>query len=188
MPPRPNPWKGFVLGLIGGAVGVMAMDYYQQKLGPALFSSDDEGDSQGQQNQPPGRQPLASLTLIGQQHRQDESSTAALGRIMYTRMAGEEPNQETKSTLSYGVHWGYGILQGGVYGLMRARTQFSSIWSGPGFGLGLWLFGDELAVPLLGLQDGPTAYASQTHLNRAAMHLVYGTVTGLTTQLLQRFL
>ncbi|CAN5766745.1 hypothetical protein BH10CHL1_BH10CHL1_29710 [soil metagenome] len=71
---------------------------------------------------------------------------------------------------------------------MRAEVSGPDLVGGSLLGLGLWLFGDELAMPLLGLQEGPVAYSTTTHLNRMAMHLVYGTSTALTMKLLQQLI
>lgn len=178
-----NPWKGFVLGLVGGLVGVMAMDYFQQQISPLIFGSESQESSHTGEHPP-----LSSITLVGRQHREDESATAALGRILRTRTVGEEPDAGEKTDLSYLIHWAYGIFQGGLYGATRAGAGVPDLGAGALFGIGLWLLGDELVVPLLGLQEGPTAYSAQTHLNRAAMHWVYGTATATATQLLARLL
>lgn len=119
-------------------------------------------------------------------YRPDESATAALGRIAYNAVEQREPSKETKSELSNLVHWSYGILQGGLYGVSRGEVEYGDVVGGMVLGAGLWLLGDELAVPLLGLQDGPTASPPSTHLNRLALHLTYGVATAATTQLLKR--
>lgn len=178
-------------GLLGGAVGVLAMDLFRQNVSPMLMSQDNgqgaNGNTRGGQGSQ-GRQggPLDSISLVGQQHRPEESSTAALGRIMYNAVEHHDPDKETKSELSNLVHWSYGILQGGVYGVSRGEAVYGDALGGMVFGAGLWLLGDELAVPMLGLQEGPTASPPSTHLNRLALHLVYGVATAATTQLLKR--
>ncbi len=52
------------------------------------------------------------------------------------------------------------------------------------FGAGLWLLGDELAVPLLGLSDRPTSYPVTSHLQSLAQHLGFGVATAATTGVL----
>jgi uncharacterized membrane protein YagU involved in acid resistance len=56
------------------------------------------------------------------------------------------------------------------------------------FGAGLWLIGDELIVPLLGVQRGPTAVSFTQHLNRLGAHLFYGWSTAAITRALSKFL
>jgi len=181
-------WKNFTVGLVGGAVGVLVMDLFRQHVSPMLMDQDNGQGANGNAREGQGGQERqrASLSLIGQHHRPDESATAALGRIMYQAVEQQPPDQKTKSELSNLVHWSYGILQGGVYGVSRSEQAYGDPLGGMAFGAGLWLLGDELAVPLLGLQDGPTASAPSTHLNRLALHLAYGFATAATTQLLKR--
>ena len=71
-----------------------------------------------------------------------------------------------------------------MYGALREDAEFPDLAGGIAFGAALWLFNDELLVPLLGLQDGPTAAPPVQHVNRLGAHLAYGSATALTTQLL----
>ena len=66
--------------------------------------------------------------------------------MVYHLLENQDPDKETKEELSYAVHYGYGILQGGVYGLSRTGRDDVDLTGGLLFGTGLWLFGDELAV------------------------------------------
>ena len=177
-----SSWQAVTTGLLGGAIGVLALDLFQQQLSPLLMGDNNEAGGNGHAT----IGALDDIAVIGQHHRPQESSTAALGRIVYHLLENQEPDKETKEELSYAVHYGYGILQGGVYGLSRAERDDVDLTGGLLFGAGLWLFGDELAVPLLGLQDGPTASPPATHLNRLAAHFVYGATTAVATQLLRR--
>ena len=177
-----NRWRGAALGVAGGLVGLLAMRVYQQHLAPALSDAVSDNSRQQEEQQ---EQPLDSIAVVGEHHKEDESSTAALGRILYQSLTGEEPqSDELKTTLSYLVHWGFGTLQGGVYGALREDAEFPDLAGGVAFGAALWLFNDELLVPLLGLQDGPTAAPPVQHVNRLGAHLAYGSVTAATTQLL----
>ena len=73
---------------------------------------------------------------------------------------------------------------GGVYGAVRGGVRFPDLVAGLVYATGLWLVGDELVVPLLGLQSGPTAASLVQHFNRLAAHLIYGAVLSVTTQVL----
>jgi hypothetical protein len=177
-----NRWKGFVLGVAGSVAGLMAMAYYWQIV-PALFKGE---SSQGSKNDA-GEAPSQDISLIGKQYREDESSTAALGRIIYSQIVGQEPrSQETETALSYLIHWVYGMLAGGVYGAVAGRSKGLAIKGGLAYGTALWLYGDEAMVPLLGLQGGPMAVSPAQHAHRLGAHLAYGLGTAAATQLLQR--
>lgn len=128
-----------------------------------------------------------SMSLVGPQHEPGESATAALGRIAYHKLTGRAPSAETKSKLSWLVHIGYGLLVASGYGALRARGHHDAFRDGVVFGAGLWLLGDELAVPLLGLADKPTAYHPTRHAQSLAQHLGFGVATAATTHFLEGF-
>jgi hypothetical protein len=146
---EPNRWKGCVLGAIGGAVGVIAMRYYWKAV-RAITGSDPRTESHGT----PETDALDLISVIGTHHQESESSTAAVGRIAYQFVTGKEPEaQETKTTLSYLVHWLLSMFMDGVYGAIRGRTDVPDLQGGLALGLGLWFFGDELAFPSQTMQD-----------------------------------
>jgi len=135
-----------------------------------------------------GPHPLDDISLVGIHHGPEESSTAAIGRLAYQRVAGKPPeSDETKTLLSYLVHYGYGSLQGGLFGALNEGGRFGTVPAGAAYGAGMWLFGDEGVVSLLGLADGPGKYPLSQHLHRLGAHLAYGLVTAMVTTALRRF-
>jgi hypothetical protein len=179
---QPNRWKGALLGLIGGAVGTYAMSEHIKIV--SWF----DGDNPLAKTVQDGPHAFDHISLIGNHHQPDESSTAAVGRIAYHALTGKDPDDETKNVLSYLVDYGYGALQGGVYGAFTGTSVSRDLLAGPVFGTIIWLLGDEGAVSLLGLADGPTKYPLSQHLHRWAVHIAYGTVTAATTTALRRLL
>jgi hypothetical protein len=185
-----NRWKGFVTGSLAGIAGLAAMGWYFKAVAPLVsdFLQGDrepEGAEGGERDRKSSS--LEDISIVGRQHRPGESSTAALGRIAYAATFGSEPRaKETRTLLSYLVHWGYGILQGGTYGALRVDAEAPDLAGGAVFGAGLWLLGDELAVPALGLQEGPGAVTVAQHVNRAGAHLCYGAATAFSYQVLRR--
>ncbi len=142
-----------------------------------------ENNRAGNQDHQGEHGPFDSISLVGKHYKEGESSTAALGREIDRQLTGKEPSaRETQELLSYLVHWVYGPLMGGVYGALRGGVRFLDMVGGLTYATGLWLFGDELAVPILGLQAGPTASSLVQHFNRLAAHLLYGAVVSVTTQ------
>jgi hypothetical protein len=170
-----NRWRGFVLGCMGGAAGVWAMNAFMARSSD-LFQKIPGDRLAGKQR---------SISLVGRQHQEGESSTAALGRMLYHRATGEDPkSDDLKKTLGNMVHWGYGITMGGVWGASRFRP--AGLQRGAVYGSALWLGGDEVAVPLLGLSSAPSAHPPSEHLQTLAAHCVYGAVTAAATGLLKR--
>ena len=180
---KSNRWQGFILGLAGSVAGLLAMGLYWRYIAPLLTNEENEKNSKSQSK------PLDDISLIGKNYKKGESSTAALGRLIYRQITGAAPKSaEAKTILSNLVHWGYGLLQGGLYGLWRSSASGLDPQGGLLYGTVLWLLGDELAVPLLGLQSGPTAAPPMQHLNRLGAHWAYGLGTAVVTQMLRRLL
>lgn len=178
-------WRGFALGAMGGIAGLLAMRVYWASIkrvtgfDPRKTGHDMEGDTPHQ---------LDDISLIGQHHKKDESSTAAIGRIAYETIMGRTPDQQTRSALSYGVHWLISLSIAGLYGALRHEESTPDLLGGALLGTGLWALGDEGLMPLLGLTDGPTAYSLDLHAHGLGAHLAYGLATSSTTQLLDDLL
>lgn len=184
----PNPYRGAVLGLIGGVVGVLAMGQYWVRVAPLMTpKSTDSEEQKGEEKQPAPDQNI--ISPLGQQHESGESSTAAMGRIVYRTITGKIPGKETRAALSEGVHWGFGILSGALFGVLTTRYSNrpgASPLTGIAFGAALWALNDEGLVSLLGLQDGPAASPVSGHMNRLGAHAFYGAGLGLSVWLLDR--
>ncbi|MDB4956794.1 MAG: hypothetical protein JWO36_4363 [Myxococcales bacterium] len=123
-----------------------------------------------------------SMSLVGVQHHADEAATDAIARIAYEKLLHHEPSPPQKQRLSSLVHLGYGLAVAALYGAITSRRDVDALRSGFLLGAALWLFGDELVVPLLGLTDKPTAYHPTRHLQSLVAHLGYGLATAATTR------
>ena len=176
--PEPNPLEAFLLGVVGANLGLAAMTLYQNYAAKPIFDASPEADKD-----PSGS--LDSISAVGKQHEDGESSTAAVGRKALEAATGEGPrNADAAKALSYGVHWGFGMLAGGVYGALRSgkKDVGTDLGVGLAFGAGLWALADEVVVPMLGLQEGPTKAPKTQHANRLAAHLLYGAGLAIGTQ------
>lgn len=183
-------WKAWVTGVLGSIVGLLAMRYYWQKLAPALqdMAPANLKEPIAKMNNPTDDE-LPFVDAFGHHSKKDETATEAVGRIAYSSVTGEEPeSEETKSMLSNQVHWAYGLMQGGMYGLRHRDAGWPDISGGVRNGVLLWLIGDEFMVPALGLQGGPKQVSPVQHANRLGAHIAYGLGTAATTQLLRRVL
>jgi len=164
-----------IKGLVGGAAGLAMMQLAHAAMKPLVKRA---------RSKP--AEPDRSISLVGDHHRRDEGATDALGRIAYTTITHREPSDRTKAALSWAVHLAYGLAMASLYGAVRGRPLRAShaVGSGALFALGLWLVGDELAVPLLGLADKPTAYPAIRHVDSLVAHLAYGITTATTANTL----
>jgi uncharacterized membrane protein YagU involved in acid resistance len=157
------------IGALGGAAGLLVMEGLRQVTKPMVERAPKPSDDGSPEDR--------SISPLGVQHEQDESATDAVGRLAHVRMTGRSPSAGTKRKLSWAVHLGYGLVVAAGYGLLRAGRVRHSWREGAAFGAALWLMGDQLAVPLLGLSDKPSAYPAARHLQSLATHIGFGIAT-----------
>jgi hypothetical protein len=171
------------LGVAGGAVGLAAMSGYWKAV--SLLSLDEP--VQREPAREPG--PFDSIAPFGSLRRAGEPSTEAAGRIAFRLVTGEEPrSRETLQALSTAVHYGFGLVMGGLFGAIRGPAAPPDAIAGLAFGAALWLSAHELVVPLAGLGDGPTAEPIAMHAHELGGHLAYGLAAAAATQALRRLL
>jgi uncharacterized membrane protein YagU involved in acid resistance len=122
-----------------------------------------------------------------QEPREEENATEKLARKVAEPL-GFQLEGERKRKAGTLVHWSYGIAWGALYGALHRRVPFAGRLFGLGFGLGLFLFGDELLVPALKLGPSPRKTPLTLHASALAAHLAYGTATEGSYRLLRRAL
>jgi hypothetical protein len=167
-------------GLLGGAAGLLAMELVKRVTAPL---------GKRRAPEPAGEKLTArsSISVIGRHHGPDESATDALGRILYENLVGRAPSPAAQRKLSWAVHIGYGLVAASLYAAIRGgrdRGGAGTVIGGALFGAGLWLLGEELVAPLLGLSEKPTSYPVASHLQSLAQHLGFGVATAAATGVL----
>jgi len=172
--------RAMLHGAVASLAGVLAMDMYTRAMKKFVAP-----------NKPPRKRSrkrgaLDDISAVGMQARKDEPSTETVARLAYKAVADEELTKQTRERMGQVVHWVYGIGVGAIYGALRSRFPSSPMIAGLGYGTALWLLGDEIAVPVLGLSKGPTAHAPAVHAKSLGAHLVYGLTTAAATRALSR--
>lgn len=162
---RRKLWEGFLGGACAGLTGTVAMTQFQNgwsKAARALASKNDSNDKSSEQG---GDSEDATMKVAG-----------ALAHL-----AGRQLSFQEKRRAGLAVHYGFGALMGGVYGVAAEmsprQVRRHATLSGIGLGSTLFLGADEIAVPKLGLSGGSAPLSS--HIYALASHLVYGLTTGL---------
>ena len=117
-------------------------------------------------------------------YRSGEGSTEALARIIYQKIRGSEPGESTKKRLATFIHWAYGAEAGATYATFRAGVDDFDLEGGLVLGVLMWLIGDEIAIPALGLSAGPQKFPFKQHVHRLGAHLTFGVATAAVTQTL----
>jgi hypothetical protein len=168
-----------VRGAVASLAGVLAMDMYSRAMKKI-------GSSKPSRKGKRKERALDDISAVGLQARKDEPSTETVARLAFEAVADEEPTKQTRERMGQVVHWMYGIGVGAIYGALRSRFPNSPMVAGLGYGTALWLLGDEIAVPVLGLSKGPTAHPPAVHAQSLGAHLVYGLTTAAATRALSR--
>lgn len=166
IPPRHEPGKGAVAGLLGGLVGTIVMTQFQNAWNKVAQARKNKGRQQSSQ-QPQDRE------------QKEDATMRAAGKIAL--LGGRKLSHEQKTKFGPVVHYSFGTLQGGLYGL---TLEMAGVKGGfvPGltFGAALFAIADEIAVPALKLSAKPTESPLSSHVYGLASHLVYGISTEAT--------
>ena len=184
--------RALARGVLASVAGILAMDLYSRAMKKVEQKSSSSEKTRERKQKTAKKKAngalrrLEDISLVGRTNKKDEPATVAVGRIAYERLRGRRPTRQKGAQLGKAVHWGYGLAMGGLWGLLERRIAEGDLKAGLGYGAALWLLGDELAVPLLGLAKGPTAHPPRVHAQALGAHLVYGLTTGAATKILQR--
>ncbi len=152
-----NVVRGTLAGLAGGFLAAMAMDGFQADIRSVTGGGGGGGEQDSEEP--------ATVTVARR------ISRGALGRDLEA--------EKTKQAGGNAVHYLYSTLWGGVYGALAEVQPAVTVGMGMPFGIGLWLFGDELGLAAMGLAKWPTEYPASTHAYALGSHVVYGLVTDL---------
>lgn len=173
----PCAWKGLVGGLVGGLLATIAMTQFQNAWTKASHKLRSNQNGKGDNQQCGSAQPES-----------EDATMKTAGKL--AQVAGHQLSHEQKKKASPFVHYGFGTLIGGVYGLAMEDRQLRAqhpLLAGAGFGTALFVGADEIAIPALGL-SGQSESSIGTHLYGLASHLVYGMTAEGVRRLTRRFL
>jgi hypothetical protein len=115
---------------------------------------------------------------------EEQDATVATAVAISRNLFEHELSPKEKQIAGPIVHYAYGSLVGAIYGGLAELIPGVAAGFGLPFGFVLWLLGDEIAVPALGLSKGPLEYPPEAHADALAVHFMYG----FTTDLLRRVL
>lgn len=183
--PRANVLTDVIIGAVGGAVGVWAMD----QLGWMMLRHESQHtltrDLWARQG------PTAHADIKAQVRSVQESPLLGRGAAGPVRTATQvsgvsDPNQQPGPAAT-AFHYGLGILPGAAYALARRASPWLSTGYGGLYGLGLFVVMDETAAPLTGIASGPARYPWQAHARGLIAHLVLGVTTETLLRVTDRF-
>lgn len=149
-------FKGVIAGVAGGLLASFLMEQFQ-----AAWSAAAEAIH------PSKKQP----------GRPADPTTVKAANALSEKITGRKIPRKYKPAAGEAVHYGMGAGSAAVYGALAEVAPIVTAGDGLGFGAGVWMLVDEMAVPAAGLSKSPREIPLTTHLYALVSHLVYGWIT-----------
>ena len=153
-------WKGFVSGLVAGLAGTAAMTLFQT------------GWSKAQQEL--NRKNGDKESKDSDQSSQHEPSTVKVANKISEVTLHRDLRKSEKEPASYAVHFAFGTLMGGIYGISSEYLRVARTGYGLLHGLGLWAGADATVLPAIGLSHPVTERSPGELTYEILAHAVYG--------------
>ena len=153
--------KGFIAGAIGGLIASWVMNQYQE------IESHPVAERRRLAAQPASPQPPKPK-------KTPDDATVRTAQAISTRLLHHELSDCEKRVAGPAIHYIYGSLAGGLYGAVAELWRPISSGLGVPYATAMWLFGDEVAVPALGLSKSAIETPPAQHATALASHFVYG--------------
>ena len=97
--------------------------------------------------------------------------------VVAEKLAGHPLDEQSLEVASETIHWVFGAVAGGFYGVLAELYPQITAKNGATFGLTLMSLTHEGALPKLGVSEPPQDQSFREHSSEAATHIVYGVVT-----------
>jgi hypothetical protein len=173
---RDRTVHALLAGGVGGLAGTWAMNEFQRLWSAAV--DDRPPESAG------GKHDARDWQERDEQQNSNELAAQALAHALLGRRLTRSELQVVAPML----HFAFGATMAALYGRWADRRADANLATGLGFGIALWLVADEMAMPVFRL-SGPTSRRPlEMHLQAFASHLVYGAMTELVRQPMDRLL
>lgn len=167
--------KGVVAGIAGGLVASWVMSEFQAQW--TRLADNHRPSSSG------GRHDAREW----QERSEDQNAT----ELAAQRIAGLTLDRRlTRDELEVAaplVHYGFGTVMGAIYGGLSELIG-GGVTRGAAYGTVIWILGDEIAVPAMGLSHAPRSYSADAHAQAFASHVVYGVASDLVRKTIRALL
>ena len=97
-----------------------------------------------------------------------------------TRLGYQPLDRVTKLRIQNGIHYSFGALAGGAYGVLADRYPPTTAGIGTAAGAGLYLASHGSTLPLLGIQAPPWRLPRAAFVWELASHLLFGAALELS--------
>ena len=93
------------------------------------------------------------------------------------KIAGHPLSEPTKEIAAETIHWVFGAVAGGFYGVLAELYPQITGRSGATFGLTLMSLTHQGALPVLGMSEPKEEQSFRENTSEATTHIIYGVVT-----------
>jgi putative membrane protein len=159
--------KGLLAGLAGGLLASFLMEQFQAAWSTAASAISSSKKRAG---------------------RQADPATVKAANLISEKITGHKVPANYKPLAGEVVHYGMGATAAAVYGALAEVAPIVTTGDGVGFGTGLWLLADEVAVPVAGLSKPAKEIPFSTHIYALTSHLVYAWITETVRRAIRRAL
>ncbi|HZR28403.1 MAG TPA: DUF1440 domain-containing protein [Terriglobales bacterium] len=159
---RAEAWKGFVAGAAGGLAAAFVMDQFQH-----AWSKASQAMHNGHKKQRPQQEPQ-------KQPPEPDATMRAAEKISEKVLKHPLSIEQQKKTGPW-IHYAFGAIMGGLYGVATEYVPQVKSGSGLAFGAVLFVGADEIAVPAFRLSKPAWKAPLSSHVYGLASHFVYGT-------------
>jgi putative membrane protein len=171
--------RGTVAGFMGGIIASWVMNQYQAVESRPVNVRKHEKEMAATR---PGKSE-------SKKSKSDNGDpTVKVAQMVSRKLIHHELTPAEKKIAGPTVHFGYGAAVGALYGGLSELLPTVSIGLGIPYATLLWLGGDEIAVPALGLGKLPTEVPTEEHASKVATHFVYGITLDISRRILRRIL
>ena len=166
--------KGFAAGAIGGAVGTLVLNVFQKG---SLIGTKTIEDRAGN-GRTYAKQQEELLESFEKAHTQTAEAVAGAAGIRLSSSA-------QKKNAAPVTQYAFGILCGGVYGLVAEYVPQATVGFGTMYGTVLFTGASEVVLPALGMVASPKDRTPIQHMGGLSGNVVYGAVTEGVRRLLR---
>ena len=168
-----HPVRGVLAGVAGGLVAGWVMNVWSAGPGNALAKELETPEEQKQ---------------LAEGSDGEDATMKTADALVSALEGGQHLTHEQRAEGGPIVHYAYAALMGGLYGglaeyLPAVRSAFGTTYA-----TALFVGGDLIAVPALGLSKPLSAYPASSYAGPFTAHLVYGATTELVRRLARRIL
>ncbi len=171
--------RGAAAGLIAGAIAAYVMNRYAEiENRPLRLRKVQQAREANCESVPIPEQSTDGSTAPAVQVAQRVSR----------KLFDHELSDLEKKAAGPAVHYGYAAGMGALYGGLA--EVFPDVGSGFGvpFATLMWLGGDEIALPAMGITDPPHRVAAEKHAAQLSKRFVYGLTLDIGRRILRRLI